>query len=112
MEPKKETVRPIIDQVHEYVETRLKLVKLEVADRGSAVIATIIVDLIVIISLVLTFLFASFTLALFLADCFGSYWKGFGSVALIYLLIGVVLMLAKKPIERPIINILIRKIFN
>ena len=112
MEPKKETVRPIIDQVQEYVETRLKLVKLEVVDRSSAVISTIIVELIIIISLVLTFLFASFTLALFLADCFGSYWKGFGAVALIYLLIGVVLMLAKKPIERPINNILIRKLFN
>jgi len=111
MEPKKETVRPIVDQVKEYVETRLKLLKLEVVDRSSAVIATIIVELIVVVSLMLTFLFASFTLALFLADCFGSYWQGFGAVALLYLLIGVGLMLAKKTIERPLINIFIKKLF-
>jgi Ca2+/Na+ antiporter len=112
MEPQKETARPIIEQVREYVETRLKLLKLEVIDRSSAIIATIVVDLVMIIALVLTFLFASFTLALFLGDVFGAYWKGFGAVALLYLLIAVVIIVAKKPLERPIINVLIRKLFN
>jgi len=112
MEPQKETARPIIEQVREYVETRLKLLKLEVIDRSSAIIATIVVDLVMIIALVLTFLFASFTLALFLGDVFGAYWKGFGTVALLYLLIAVVIIVAKKPLERPIINVLVRKLFN
>jgi hypothetical protein len=112
MEPQKETARPIIEQLHEYVETRLKLLKLEVIDRSTTIIATLIVDLILIFSLVLTFLFASFTLALFLGDVLGANWKGFGAVGLLYLLIAVVIMLAKKPIERPIINVLIRKLFN
>ena len=112
MEPQKDTARPIIDQVHEYVETRLKLLKLEVIDRSTTIISTIIVELVIIIALVLTFLFASFTLALFLGDVLGANWKGFGAVALLYLLIAVVIILAKKPFERPIINVLVRKLFN
>lgn len=108
----KETARPIIDQAKEYVETRLKLLKLEVAERSTSIIANIVVELVVIISLVLTFLFASFTLALFLGDVLNSNWKGFGIVALLYLLIAVILMVAKKPIERPIVNILIRKLIK
>jgi intracellular septation protein A len=112
MEPQKEQARPIIDQAKEYVETRVRLLKLEVIECSTSIIANVVVELIVIISLVLTFLFASFTLALFLGDVFHSNWKGFGSVAVLYLLFAVVLMVAKKPIERPIVNILVRKLFK
>nr|WP_294940765.1 phage holin family protein [uncultured Mucilaginibacter sp.] len=112
MEQQKEQARPIIDQAKEYVETRVKLLKLEVIERSTSIIANVVVELIVIIAIVLTFLFASFTLALFLGDVFHSNWKGFGSVAILYLLFAVVLIVAKKPIERPIVNILVRKLFK
>lgn len=112
MEQQKEAARPIIEQLKEYVETRLKLLKFEAIEKGTTIIANIIVDLVVVVSLVLTFLFASFTLALFLGEVFHSYWKGFGCVALIYLLLAVILIVAKKPIERPIINVLVRKLFR
>ncbi|MBD1393843.1 phage holin family protein [Mucilaginibacter glaciei] len=112
MEPKKETARPIIEQLHEYVETRAKLLKLEVIDRSTNVIAGIVVDLVMIIMFILTFLFASFTLALFLGDVLGANWKGFGSVAILYLLIAVIVIIARKPVQRPLVNILVRKLFN
>ncbi|MBK0380220.1 phage holin family protein [Mucilaginibacter segetis] len=112
MEPQKESTRPIIDQLKEYVETRLKLLKYEGIDRSSAVIAGIVIDLSIIICLLLTFLFASLTLALFLSDCFGSYWQGFGSVSLIYLLIAFAVYLSRHVFKRPVINIIIRKLFN
>lgn len=111
MEQQKEAARPIIDQVKEYVETRVKLLKLEVIERSTSIIANIVVELVVVIALVLTFLFASFTLALFLGDLFNSNWKGFGSVTILYLLVAVILIVAKKPIERPIVNLLVRKLF-
>lgn len=112
METQKETPRPIIEQVKEYVETRLKLLKYEAIEKSTSIIANVVVELVVVIALVLTFLFASFTLALWLGDVFGANWKGFGAVAIIYLLLAVILMVAKKPIERPIINILVRKLFK
>ena len=112
MEPQKETVRPIIEQVQEYVETRAKLLKLEVIDRSTSVFAGVITDMLIVITLVLTFLFASFTLALYLAQAFHSSWKGFGSVALLYMIIALVVILSKKAFQRPIINALVRKLFN
>ena len=112
MEPEKETARPIVDQLKDYAETRFKLLKYEVIERSTSVIADIIIDVVIIIALVLTFLFASFTLALFLADVFHSYWKGFGCVALIYLLIAVLIMVGKRAFERPIINAMVRKLFK
>jgi hypothetical protein len=113
MEPEKEEqTRPIIDQVKEYAETRFKLLKYEVIERSTSIVADIITDVVIILALVLTFLFASFTLALFLADVLHSYWQGFGCVALLYLLIAIIIMFAKRSFERPIINAMIRKFFK
>lgn len=106
------TAEPIIDQLKEYFETRVNLAKYKAVEKGSSIIASIIIDLIVILIAAVTFLFASFTLALYLADVFHSYWKGFGSVAGLYLLIVIVILAAKGAFEKPIINVFIRKIFK
>jgi hypothetical protein len=113
MEDKKAaTAEPIIDQLKEYFETRVKLAKYKAVEKGSSFIASIIVDLIVILIAAVTFLFASFTLALYLADVFHSYWKGFGTVAGFYLIIVFIILMAKNTFEKPIINVFIRKIFK
>jgi len=113
MEPEKEeATRPIVDQIKDYAETRFKLLKYEVIERSTSIVADIIIDIIIIITGVLTFLFASFTLALFLGDLLHSNWKGFGSVALLYLLITVLIMVAKHSFERPLINAMIKKLFK
>lgn len=103
---------PVLEQLREYAETRIKLSKYKVIEKSTSVIAGLVTDIAIVISLLLTFLFASFTLALFLADVFHSYWKGFGAVALIYLLIAVVVMAAKSSFQKPIVNTLIKKIFS
>jgi len=112
MEPNKETPPPIIDQLKEYAETRVKLAKYQAIEGGSTVIASLIADGVAIGSMVLAFIFASFTLAFYLADVLGANWKGFGCVAIIYLLISVALKLNKKSLEKPIANTFIQKIFK
>jgi Ca2+/Na+ antiporter len=113
MEPEKEEpTRPIIDQLKEYAETRFKLLKYEVIERSTSLMADLVIQIVTIISLLLTFLFASFTLALFLADVLHSYWQGFGCVALLYLIIAVLIMVAKSSFKKPIVNALVAKLFN
>jgi len=115
MEAKKETpppLPPIVDQLKEYAETRFKLLKYEAIEGGTSILASVIADLVTAISMVFAFVFASFTLAFYLADVFGQLWEGFGCVALIYLLIAVVIKLNKKSLEKPIINLFIQKIFK
>lgn len=102
----------LIDQLKEYAETRIKLAKYQAVDGGTSIIAKIVAQLVVIISLLLVFVFASLTLAFFLAEALGSFWQGFGCTALIYLVIAVILNAKKPGIEKTIANSLIEKFLN
>lgn len=108
----KETPPPIIDQLTQYAEIRFKLAKLRAIEGGTSIAASIISDLAVMVCMVLAFIFASITLAFYLAEVFNSDWKGFGCVAVIYLLIAIIVKVNKKMLERPIINGFIHKIFK
>ena len=112
MEEPKEKLPPIFDQLKEYVETRIKLAKLEAIDKSSTIAASLVVDIIVAISFILTFLFLSFTLAFYLSHLLGAYWAGFGCTAILYLLIAICLILAKEKLQQPLINLFIKKIFK
>ena len=102
----------LIEQLKEYAETRIKLVKLQAVDTGTSIIASLVAQLVVIISLLLVFIFASLTLAFFLSELFNSFWQGFGCTALIYLIIALILNAKKPGIEKTIASALIEKILN
>jgi hypothetical protein len=111
MEAKKETP-PIIDQLKEYVETRIKLAKLQAIESSSTVAAGLIADVAVVVSMILAFLFASFTLAFYLGKVLGDYWIGFGIVAALYLILALLVKANKQRIEKPLANTFIQKIFK
>ncbi|MDF2432391.1 MAG: hypothetical protein JWP44_2022 [Mucilaginibacter sp.] len=112
MEAKNETSPPIIDQLKEYAETRIKLAKYQAIEGGSTFAASIIADVVTIMSMVLAFLFASFTLAFYLGTLFNATWIGFGIVAVLYLIIALAIKANKKSLEKPIVNVFIQKIFK
>jgi Putative Actinobacterial Holin-X, holin superfamily III len=112
MEAQKDTPPPIIDQLKEYAETRLKLAKYEAIDRSTAVIASMITDVIVAITLILTFLFLSFSFAFYLSHVLGSYWQGFGCTAILYLIIAIIIILIKDKLRQPIINLFLKRLFK
>jgi hypothetical protein len=116
MEENKQAEQPpqpnVLDQLKEYAETRLKLAKYKTIEKSASVAASLVSVVVIAFSLILTFMFATFTLALFLGDVLGAAWKGFGIVALFYLLIAVFVIAAKSTFERPIVNLLISKIFK
>jgi hypothetical protein len=112
MEDKKEPQPPLFEQLGAYIETRLKLAKYKAIDDGSAIFAGIIADVVVIVSMVLAFIFASFTLAYYLAEKLASDWEGFGCVALLYFIIAVIIKVNKRNLEKPIANAFVRKIFK
>jgi hypothetical protein len=112
MEDKKETQPPIIDQLKEYAETRFKLAKYQAIEGSTTVAASLIADAVSIGSMVLAFVFASFTLAFYLDGVLASDWMGFGCVAILYFIIAIAIKLNKKSLEKPIVNAFIRKIFK
>jgi hypothetical protein len=111
-EAKKVPQPPLIEQLKEYAEIRFKLAKYKAVDGGSTVLASLIADVVVVMSMVVAFVFASFTLAFYLAEVLQSYWEGFGCVALIYLLIAIIIKVNKGAIEKPLANAFVKKIFK
>jgi len=112
MEEKKDKQASIIDQLIEYLDTRFKLAKYQAADSGTSFVASVVTDLVIILSATLAFFFATLTLAFFLGDVLHGTWKGFGIVALIYIIIVLIVNYKRQSIEKPIINALIKKIFK
>lgn len=115
MEQEKEEKKqypPIVDQLREYAETRIKLGKYKFIEKSTSAVAGLITQLVVVICLLLTFLFASFTLALFLGSMLHSYWQGFGIVALLYLVIALIFIAMKERIKKPLINMFVKMFFS
>jgi len=112
MEEAKKDPQPLFEQLKDYAEIKLKLAKYKAIDSGSTIFASLIADVVVAISVLLAFVFASFTLAFYLAQVFQSDWKGFGSTALIYLLIALIIKFNKAGFEKPIANAFVLKFFK
>ena len=111
-EDKKEQQPPIIDQLKEYVETRIKIAKLKAVDGSTSVIAAIVADVAIVLSLLLVFIFGTTTLGFYLSDLFDSFWKGFGCITLLYLIVAIVLKVKSPIIQKTIASRLIEKILN
>ena len=106
------TQEPIVEQVKRYLETKIKLLKYQGVDKASDIIAEVITDLIMVILLLLTFLFFSVTLALFIGHLLHSAWEGFGCVTGLYIIIVLAAKTFKVSIQNMFIRIFIRKIFK
>ena len=111
-EEKKETPPPILDQLKEYAETQIKLAKYEAIDRSSKFMASFITDMIVAVIFVLAFLFLSFAIAFVLSRLLGSNWAGFGCMAGIYIIMGLIIIWKKDKIQTPLVNLFIKKFFS
>ena len=112
MEDKKEAPQSIIEQLKEYAETRIKLAKYQAIEGGSTFTASLIADVVIILSAALAFIFASVTLAFLLGDLFGATWRGFGCVTILYIIIVLVIKYNRQSLEKPIINAFIQKILK
>jgi len=111
-EQKEPTPPPIIDQLKEYAETQIKLAKYEAIEQGSKLLSGIMVDVIVSICFVLTFLFVSLAIAFALSSLLHSYWAGFGCMAAIYLIIALVIMYRRDKLKPRISNMFIKNFFD
>ena len=111
MEPTS-TPLPIIEQIKQYLETKIKLLKYEGIDKASAIIAEVITDFIIVVLGLIAFLFFSVTLALFAAYLLKSNWEGFGCVTLLYIIILLAARVLKISLQNMFIRMFIEKIFR
>jgi DMSO/TMAO reductase YedYZ heme-binding membrane subunit len=111
-ENKEKTLENILEEAKSYFDLRLEHTRLSAIEKGARLFAALITNATVVVCFTLAFLFASFTLALFLSDVLGSYPKGFGVVAFIYLALSFIVFIAKnKYLEKVLINTFIKTYF-
>ena len=112
-ENKEKNIEDLYEDAKSYLDTRVEYTRLYLVEKISKIFADLVTNAAVIICFILAFLFGTFTLALFLSDVLGSYARGFGCVAVIYILLALIVYYTKeKYIEKAIINFTIRNYFN
>lgn len=103
----------IFARVVSYIKTYIELKKLSTIEKLVLILSSVAVALLIGVVFLMVLFFMSVGLALYLGDILASYYLGFISVGLLYLLILIVLMLiSKQYIKNPLTNYLIAKIFN
>lgn len=109
MEERKFSLSGVIQKITEYIKNRKALVRLQIVERVSTIVAGLITDGLMIILGLFALLFLSVSLALVLGDALNSPSLGFLSVGGGYLVLIFIIGLSKKGIENSLINLSIRK---
>ena len=105
------SLKSLLQQSHEYLETRYDLVRLKTIDKSSDVLSSTATFIIITVAVLFFLMMASIGLALYLGYVFDSLYLGFFCVAGFYLLVVIILFATRKQlIKTPIYNSIIRKI--
>jgi|SRR6187402_1444211 len=102
-----------VDQVKEYVNTRLAQLKLSFAEKTSKVVGVMIAAIMLALIFFLFLVLVCMAGAIAIGQWLESFWLGFLVMAGIVLLAGFILWTAKdRLIRRPIMNALIKAMFD
>lgn len=106
-------VEELAGTVNDYVNARIDAVKLNAAEKSSVVISNLIAGMVVAFVFLLFIGMGSIALAFGLGEWIGKTWAGFLIVAFIYLLIGIIVWIARVRIIRlPVMNAIIKQLFR
>ncbi|WP_443943673.1 hypothetical protein ACJVDH_12170 [Pedobacter sp. AW1-32] len=108
-----ENLQTLLNELNTNARLRFEQIKLNVIVQASRITADLLTNIVVALSLILAFLFATVTLGFFLSTVFNSYSWGFGGLTLVYLIIALaVAKSSKKYIEPAMINFSIGRYFK
>jgi hypothetical protein len=100
----------LTDHVKEYINTRVELTKLQIAEKTSLVVSQVIAITIIALFFLLFLIFGSIAGAWVLSNWIGKPYSGFLIVAGIYLLLGIIVWIGRGRLLRfPIMNAIIRQ---
>ncbi len=106
-------VEDLATTLKEYADSSMEAVKLQVAEKSSAIMANVIAAIVVALVFFFFIIFGSVALAVGLGIWTGKMWLGFLIVAFLYLIVGVMVWKARvKFIQFPMMNSFIAQLFN
>jgi len=104
-------IEGLTEHVKEFVNTRVELAKLRIAEKTSLVIGNIIAVGVVAVLFLFVIVFGSFAGAWALGDWIGKRYAGFLIVAGFYLLVAIIVWFARQRIIRfPVMNAIIKQL--
>ncbi len=113
MEKQAPTVSSLMDNVRDYMETRLDLYKLQAIDKTSSAVSSAVAGVAIAVIGTFAFVILNIGLALWIGDLIGRSYLGFFIVATFYFLVAFLLHIFKVQwIKDPISNSLIKKMLN
>lgn len=113
MEEEKNNFDNLFEDAKDYIEKKIELSKLQAIDKGSEIAGSATVGLLLLLFFTMVFFFSSIALAFYLAEVTGKNYLGFLSVAGIYLVIAIIVYLARESwIHTPMTNLFIRKMLK
>lgn len=109
----KRSFEKVYEAAKNYLDSKIELSKLQAVDKGSELVSSATVGIILLILFTMVFLFGSVALSFYLGQIIGSTYKGFLIVAIIYLVTGLIVYFARNTwIKVPITNLFIKKILE
>lgn len=112
MEHKQSRLSSIAEYATDYVEKKGEIIFLDVVEKSSRVVATIVSGVAVAVIGIFFILFASIWIAWWIAQATGNVAMGFFSITCFYLILFLITLFAgKKIIQNSLINLIIKKIF-
>ena len=109
MEDQKFSLSGVIQKITEYLKNRKALVRLQIVERVSTMLAGVITDGLMLFLGFFVLFFLSIALAFYLGDILESVALGFVLVGGIYAVLLLLIALLKQGIENNLINLSIRK---
>lgn len=100
------------EELKQYLQDRLLLVKMQATDKGSRLISTLVVGMLGALLFFFILLFLSLVTGFVLSAFFNNFYIGFGIIAGFYVLLGIVFVLMRKRITQFLIDMIIRIVFD
>lgn len=104
-------VKEVKENVEDYIQTKLNLIKLKTADKAGTAISGVVLSVIVARLFLFIMIFLSFAAAYAISQATGRDYLGFLIVAGFYILVAAaVIIFREKLLTMPIINALLKKL--
>lgn len=104
-------VKGVKENVEDYIQTKLNLIKLKTADKAGTAISGVVLSVIVARLFLFIMIFLSFAAAYAISQAAGRDYLGFLTVAGFYMLVAAaVIIFREKLLTMPIINALLKKL--
>jgi energy-coupling factor transporter transmembrane protein EcfT len=101
------------EMIEEYVEDRILLLKLQLTEKAAKLSSVLFIAVAVGFLLLILFMIVSFVAGYYLSQAVGSYWGGFGILAVFYLVVIFILLYMHKAfLNKYIIDKVVKNSFN